>query len=134
MESPFITKIKTIYSDKGSVFHCLKKSENSFVNFGEIYLSSVKKDITKGWKKHNIMTLNLVVINGEILFNLTKNKKKIISFRINNTNKRYRLTVPPNWWMSFTGIDENNLLMNIADIEHDPDEVDTLELNHIKTK
>jgi dTDP-4-dehydrorhamnose 3,5-epimerase len=39
-------------------------------------------------------------------------------------NSNYcRLTVPPNFWVAFKGIGANtNMLMNVANIEHDPNE------------
>ena len=44
----------------------------------------------------------------------------------------YRLTVPPNLWIAFKGIDKDiNLLLNIADFEHDPKEIERLELPDI---
>jgi dTDP-4-dehydrorhamnose 3,5-epimerase len=44
-----------------------------------------------------------------------------------------RLTVPPMVWMGFQGMDVNtSMLLNIADIEHSPAELDRKELNAIK--
>ena len=35
-----------------------------------------------------------------------------------------RLTIPPGLWVAFEGIGMNlNLLLNIADLEHDPQEI-----------
>ena len=41
-----------------------------------------------------------------------------------------RLTVPPGVWLGFEGRGEGlNLMMNLASIEHDPTEADTLPLD-----
>ena len=44
----------------------------------------------------------------------------------------FRLTVPPMLWLGFKGLSEDlSYLLNIADIAHDPNEVDHLDLNEI---
>ena len=62
---------------------------------------------------------------GEVnfVFHLTNQKN---SFRTENIGeKRYvRLTVPPGIWFGFQGIaSKRSLLMNVADLPHDPNEV-----------
>ena len=34
----------------------------------------------------------------------------------------YRISVPPGLWFAFKGLEKRKLVMNIADIEHDPNE------------
>ena len=52
-----------------------------------------------------------------------------VSLSINNY---YRLTIPPNVWLAFQGIgSELNLVLNIADMEHDPDEIVRTDLSNI---
>jgi dTDP-4-dehydrorhamnose 3,5-epimerase len=44
-----------------------------------------------------------------------------------------RLTVPPGLWMAFQGLDNtSSMLLNIADIKHEPDETDRKNINEIK--
>mgnify|MGYP001172312743 CR=1 FL=1 len=122
------TRLKKIENDSGSIYHAFKKSDESFKNFGEVYFSFVKKNVTKGWTLHKQMTLNLVVPVGKIVFNFidyrdkssTKNEKNII---LMSKEDYFRLTIPPNILFAFRGIENNqNMLVNIADIEHDPNE------------
>ena len=43
-----------------------------------------------------------------------------------------RLTIPPKIWFGFQGLSKtNSLILNIADIEHDPNEVDRKEIEEI---
>ena len=105
--------------------HGLKKSDNGFNGFGEVYFSWVEQGAIKAWKCHQRMTLNLIVPVGEVsfVFHLTNQK---ISFRTENIGEeRYlRLTVPPGIWFGFHGIAaERSLLSNLADMAHSPDEV-----------
>ena len=41
--------------------HGIKKNDTGYVGFGEVYFSYINPKAVKAWKKHNRMTLNLVV-------------------------------------------------------------------------
>jgi len=44
-----------------------------------------------------------------------------------------RLTIPPMVWMGFQGLSvDNSMLLNIADIKHDPQEVDKKNIEEIE--
>lgn len=131
MDGVILTPLKQIYNPKGDVFHAMKKSDAGFNGFGEAYFSNVNKDEIKGWKKHTKMTLNLVVPFGEIQFAVyDENSKKFFSTKL-SANNYQRLTVKPGLWMAFRGLKENNLLLNLASIEHDPQEAENIELEEI---
>ena len=133
MDGVILTKLKQISSQKGAVFHAMKKSDEGFSGFGEAYFSTVNKDDIKGWKKHTKMTLNLVVPIGEIEFVVcNRENEEFYSVRLSQNNY-YRLTVMPGLWMGFKGVDDHNVLLNIASIEHDPSEsvnIDLKDINH----
>ena len=125
LDDIIVTPLKRIPTIGGDVLHALKKSESGFNGFGEVYFSLVEDRAIKAWKCHKRMILNLVVPMGEIsfAFHLTNQENR---FRIEKIGeKRYaRLTVPPGIWFGFQGRSSGqSLLMNLADIPHDPDEV-----------
>jgi len=127
-----LTPLKQIYNSKGDIFHAMKKSDNGFNGFGEAYFSTIHKDDIKGWKKHTKMTLNLVVPMGEIEFVIyNEESKDFFSVKLSQNNYQ-RLTVKPNMWMAFMGIGENNMLLNLASIEHDSNEAINIALEDIK--
>lgn len=110
--------------------HFIKQSDSGFVNFKEVYFSTVNKESIKAWKLHKRMTLNLVVPVGRVLFYFIDSRPKSVNY---NKIKTFvlsqvpytRLTVPPMFWFGFKGLaDGVNLISNQADLEHDPDEVD----------
>ncbi len=105
--------------------HALKKSNNGYNGFGEVYFSWVEHAAIKAWKFHQHMTLNLVVPVGEVrfVFRLTKQKDKFRSETI-GAERYARLTVPPGIWFGFQGLASfPSLLVNVANMEHDPNEV-----------
>lgn len=132
MDGVILTPLKQINNPKGNIFHAMKKSDDGFDGFGEAYFSTVNKSDIKGWKKHTKMTLNLVVTVGEIEFVMYDEVlKDFFSVKLSPHNYQ-RLTVKPNLWMAFRGIKKNNMLLNLANIEHDPMEAINIDLNEIK--
>ena len=140
--SPFVTKLLKIEQPIGSVMHALKASSNGYCGFGEAYFSTVSFQNTKGWKLHQRMTLNLIVPHGEIRFIVHDGEKlkgrtqiePILDVILGESNYS-RLTVPPGYWVAFQGIGLNaNILMNVANIEHDPDESINQDLDFFDVK
>lgn len=127
MDGVVLTPLKIIPNPKGNILHAFKKSDNSFSQFGEVYFSFIDKDAIKGWKKHTKMTLNIVVPIGEIEFFIYDDRDQNSStcklFKVKLSMNNYqRLTISPDLWVAFKGIESENMLMNFADIEHDPQE------------
>lgn len=126
-----VTPLRRIANPKGDVYHGLKSSEDSFKGFGEAYFSTVRPGITKGWKRHNLMTLNLVVPVGTIEFYLRSDDGQLADSVRLGDECYARLTVPPGVWMAFGGIgDSLNLLLNVASIPHDPQEAVNVPIEH----
>ncbi len=120
-----VTPLRRIPTIGGDVMHALKDSDDGFNGFGEVYLSWVEHGVIKAWKCHQHMTLNLVVPLGEISF-VFHIKDQENCFRTENIGEEQyvRLTVPPGIWFGFQGRGSGqSLLMNLADMAHDPDEV-----------
>ena len=130
IEGIIVTPLKKIYHTQGDVYHAMKKSDPGFDGFGEAYFSTIKQGEIKAWKKHTQMTLNLVVPIGEIKFVIYDDrdgsKTRDDFFEIVLSPGDYkRLTISPNLWIGFQGLGKGlNLLLNLANIEHDPDETE----------
>jgi dTDP-4-dehydrorhamnose 3,5-epimerase len=125
-----LTPLKQIHNPKGYVFHAMKKSDGGFADFGEAYFSTINQNDIKGWKKHTEMTLNLVVVSGEVEF-VVYNEADFFTVKLSKNNYQ-RLTVRPNLWLAFRGLSTENMLLNLASIEHDPSEVTNLDLQEIE--
>jgi len=132
-----ITPLKRIQGTKGTVLHGLKQSAPGFDGFGEAYFSTVNQGSIKGWRKHKQMLLNIMVPSGSIRFVLrddrnSQNPKNSFREFVLGTNHYSRLTIPPGIWMAFQGLEPGlNMLLNIASIEHDPQEGLTVDLSQI---
>ena len=125
IDGVIVSPLKQIIDERGKVMHMLRNDSEGFVGFGEVYFSWVKQGAIKAWKYHQNMTLNLVVPLGEISF-VFHIKDQENCFRTENIGEEHyvRLTVPPGIWFGFQGRGSGqSLLMNLADMAHDPDEV-----------
>ena len=129
----FLTPLKRIPTPKGEVRHGMRVNDIGFVGFGEAYISEIFSQETKGWKRHHLMTMNLIVLKGTVCFSIyNENTKDCEKFLISaEKNQLYsRLTVPPGLWMAFRGEGcENSLVLNIASHPHDPNEAENRELD-----
>lgn len=127
-------KIQNVPNKNGDIRKILNKDDISFVGFGEIYTSFVKKDEIKAWKFHKKMTLNLTVIFGEIKFVFFDGFE---TFKIINTShdKPFLITVPPKIWYGFKSLNNSGaLIMNLTDFIFDEKEILRKDLNDIKFK
>lgn len=118
------TPLQRILLTEGDVLHAVKKNDPGYVNFGEAYFSQVHFGAIKAWKRHLRMTLNLIVPIGEVIFIFVDGYGGIRREKIGE-NDYARLTVPPGIWFGFYGASAPfSLIMNIADIPHDPLEIE----------
>lgn len=134
MDGIILTSLKKIYHSKGEILKAITKSDSVFSEFGEAYFSVINQGDIKGWKKHTKMISNLIVVIGEIEFVFYNEiTKEFFNIKISQNNYK-RLTIKPGLLMAFRGIKENNILFNLSNIEHDPNETINIDLNEIDYK
>ena len=125
-----LTALRRISTPGGDVLHGMKQSDEGFCGFGEAYFSTIRKGHIKGWKRHNRMTLNFVVPSGQIrvcVHDAQLGSQNYFLLGPNSPEGYARLTIAPGLWVAFAGMDEDDsLLLNLASMEHDPTESDTL--------
>ncbi len=133
----YLTPLKKIDTPGGDVLRALKKSEKNFSGFGEAYFSVIKYGAKKGWKKHKKMISNIIVPFGEVRFVLFDDRQGSTSYgnfvdvTLSPANYK-RLCIPPLLWMAFQGVGKtDSILLNVANIEHQPDESESKSLGEI---
>lgn len=130
-----ITPLRRIDTLGGDVLHAMKIGDEGYAGFGEAYFTWVSSGTVKAWKRHTRMSMNLVVPVGHIrlVFCLVCADGSE-QFRVEDIGvDRYsRITVPPGIWFGFQGLKATeSLMLNIANISHDPTEVERLTLADI---
>jgi len=129
------TSLRKISVEGGDVMHAMKDTDIGYSGFGEAYFSSIENNKIKAWKKHKEMTLNLIVPVGAVKFVFCDQRtSNLIYDEVILSEENYsRLTVPPNIWFGFQGMaHKTSILLNIANIKHDPTEVDRLNIDQIE--
>ena len=133
IEGVAITPLQVISMQAGNVMHGMKKDDIGFSGFGEAYFSLINSGAIKGWKRHREMVCNFIVPNGKIKVVIFDDKTGLFDEFILSPQNYFRLTIPPNFWVAFQGIDEvASLLLNIASIRHDPAEAENKNLDKIR--
>ncbi|WP_341880165.1 dTDP-4-dehydrorhamnose 3,5-epimerase [Synechococcus sp. UW140] len=127
-----VTPLPRIETVGGDVLHAMKHCDSGYDGFGEAYFSWVSARAVKAWKRHTCMTMNIVVPVGQVKFVFSMiNADGANEFLVEEIGiDRYaRITVPAGIWFGFQGLsDPQSLVMNIASITHDPNEVERLPL------
>jgi dTDP-4-dehydrorhamnose 3,5-epimerase len=131
-----LTPLSRIPTTGGDVLHAMKQGDAGYGGFGEAYFSWVSTGAVKAWKRHMRMTMNVVVPVGQVRFVFRSvNAAGDDEFRVEEIGvDRYaRITVPPGIWFGFQGLGApQSLVLNIASIAHDPNEVERLALTEVK--
>lgn len=134
-----ITPLSIIDTKGGDVLHAMKRSSQGYTGFGEAYFSTIEPKAIKGWKRHKQMVLNLVVPVGAVRFilfddrEIQDNINQFQDLTLSRADCYARLTIPPMIWVGFQGLGrQTSLVLNIANIEHLPEEVERKDLTEIK--
>ena len=132
MKQIIIKPLKRINIEEGDVLHALKATDDEFHGFKEAYFSSIKKNKIKAWKRHLLMTMNLIIPIGRVQFNFYDNNQKLIKNIIVGEDNYCRITVPPMIWFGFKGLSSHtSYILNISDESHNPSEVERKPLSFL---
>jgi len=126
------TELRRIETSGGEVMKALTAEEADFKGLGEAYFSRVNPGCVRGWKRHNEMTVNVVVPDGHVRFVIADDSGDETTFEHFDLGPAFthgRLTIEPGTWFGFMGGSTGGLVLNLSDIVHRPDEADGKELN-----
>jgi dTDP-4-dehydrorhamnose 3,5-epimerase len=128
-----VRPLRRIPDERGAVLHMLRRDDEGFEAFGEIYFSLVYPGVVKGWHRHHEMTLNYAVPVGMVKLVVFDDRPGSSTngelVELHTGELDYALvTIPPMVWNGFKG--EGTvpaLVANCATIPHRPDEIDRLD-------
>ena len=139
MEGVELHRLRRIATGKGDVLHALKCTDAGYAGFGEVYFTEVHQGAVKGWKRHNRMTLNLVVVSGRVGFVIYDDREasatrgEFVEVELGCPDGYSRLTVAPGLWMAFYGkASGTSMVMDVTTEVHDDAEADRMELSDLK--
>lgn len=131
-----ITPLKIIEDDRGAVLHMMRADSVGYLGFGEVYFSSVKPGMIKGWKRHKKMTQNFVVPYGLIKLIIVDKRQSsttqgvVQSIILGRPSHYHRVTIPPLLWYAFQALSHHDVILaNCANMPHDVRESECCDLN-----
>jgi dTDP-4-dehydrorhamnose 3,5-epimerase len=135
-----VIPLRRIPDERGTIYHMLKRTDAHFVEFGEIYFTSIYRDVIKGWHRHQYLTLNYACIWGRIKLVLYDERPESptrgeLMERFLGPDDYSLVIIPPQIWTGFKGMTDVAIVANCATRPHDPVAPDTERLdplsNHI---
>ena len=139
IEGVKVIPLRRIPDERGTVYHMLKATDPHFLQFGEIYFSTVYPVVVKAWKIHRRVTVNYACIFGRIklvlYYERASSPTRGVFMELFLGPDNYSLVViPPTVWNGFQGMSEPMAIVaNCATEPNDPSELDRLDptKNHI---
>lgn len=123
-----VVPLRRMPDDRGTVYRMLRSTDPHFVDFGEVYFSSVYHGVVKAWKNHRRVTVNYACVHGRVKVVLyddregSPTRETLMEIFLGPDN--YALVViPPGVWNGFQGMSRPAALVaNCATEPHDPSE------------
>ena len=117
--------LERIPDERGTIYHMLRRTDPHFREFGEIYFTSIYRDVIKGWHRHRLMTLNYACIWGRVKLVLYDDRegsptRGTLSERFLGPDDYSLAIVPPGIWTGLKGMAEVAIVANCATHPHDP--------------
>lgn len=116
-----IKELKVIPDERGRLFEILRKDDDFFTDFGQVYVTTAYPGVIKAWHAHEDQEDNIACIEGMIklvLYDERENsptKGMINEFFIGNYNLLL-VHIPKRVWHGFKNIGEKEcIVINIPD-------------------
>ncbi len=124
IEGVKVVPLRQISDERGTVMHMLKRTDPHFIQFGEIYFTTVHPGVVKGWHKHQRMALNYACVYGRIKLVLYDDREdsstrgEVMELFL-GPDDYHLVQIPTNVWNSFKGLGEQtSIIANCATEPH----------------
>lgn len=118
--------LRRIPDERGTIIHMLKRTDEHFLEFGEIYFTTIYRGVVKGWHRHAEMTLNYACIFGRIKLVLYDDREEsptrgALQEIFLGPDNHGLVLIPPGVWNGTKGMsDPFAIVANCATHPHDP--------------
>jgi dTDP-4-dehydrorhamnose 3,5-epimerase len=128
-----LVPLTRIPDERGTILHMLRRTDPHFVDFGEIYFSTIYPGVIKGWHLHHAMTLNYACILGRIKLVLYDDREgspsrgELMELFL-GPDQYVLVQIPPDVWNGFKGMgSELAIVANCATHPHDATQSERLD-------
>jgi dTDP-4-dehydrorhamnose 3,5-epimerase len=118
--------LRRIPDERGTIMHMLRADDPHFLQFGEIYFTTVYEGVIKGWHKHREMTLNYACVFGRIKLVVYDDRAESPTYGsleeiFLGPDDHSLVVIPPGLWTGFKGMSRPfALVANCCTHTHDP--------------
>jgi len=126
MEPIRVEPLRRIPDARGCVMHGWKaEGHDCDVRVQEVYATTIRRGVVKGWHKHKSLTVRYVPLVGEVRIVLLDarecgDKRDFVM----GARNYVRVTIPPGVWIACQALTEEAMLLNVADEMHVPSEME----------
>lgn len=118
--------------DRGYLTEILRVDEDDYIEFGQIYMSFLRKGIIKAWHKHELQTDYFFVVKGTSKIGLhddregspTKGEYQTVVLGDEGLNSL--LLIPPLVWHGQTSLSDSTYLVNLPTKAYNPEKPDEI--------
>jgi dTDP-4-dehydrorhamnose 3,5-epimerase len=121
-----IKELKVIPDERGRLMEILRRDDEIFDKFGQVYMTTVKPGIIKAWHFHKIQTDNFCCVKGRIRVGLydarqaSKTFGKTMDIVVSLDNPKV-ISIPPGVYHGFKGVSqEESIVINTPTESYNP--------------
>ena len=81
IDGVMIKKLKVLPDERGRLMEILRRDDDLFLNFGQVYMTTTYPSVVKAWHKHEKQTDNVACIQGTIKLALYDGREKSPTFK-----------------------------------------------------
>jgi dTDP-4-dehydrorhamnose 3,5-epimerase len=119
-----VKKLKVISDERGWLMEILRCDDNIFRKFGQVYLTTCRPGVVKGWHLHNFQTDHMTVVCGKA--RIVTNENGHFSEFVISKKTPMLIKIPPKTWHAIQCIGSDvAYVINCPDIPYNrktPDE------------
>ncbi len=125
-----VVPLRRIPDERGTILHMLRSTDAHFRGFGEIYFTTIYRDVVKGWHRHRDMTLNYACLHGRVKVAVFDDRpdsptRGSLMEVFLGPDSHSLVVIPPGLWNGMKGMsDPDALVANCATHTHDPSRTD----------
>lgn len=130
IEGVKVKKLKVIPDDRGRLMEILRKDDDIFQQFGQVYMTTAFPGIVKAWHYHKKQTDNFTCISGKMRLGLYDGRKDSPTFgkveeHVISLEDPMLVQIPPEVYHGFKCISDGEaLVINTVTEPYNPDEPD----------
>jgi len=125
--------LRRIPDERGTIMHMLRRDDPHFVEFGEIYFTTVYQGAVKAWHRHRELTLNYACPFGRVKLVLYDDRegsatRGTLVEAFLGPDSHLLAVIPPEVWSGLKGLSAPfALVANCATHPHDPSRTERLD-------